>query len=463
MDEESIVIGQSAYEGLTTVHPLGLAAVVVLGLCVLLLPRRWSVFPLLVMACLIPSAQRIVIAGLDFTFLRLMVLFGIARLFIRKEHLSFAWKPLDVVIILWVISAMLINIIQQGTFGAVVNRLGFGFDAFGMYFLFRCLIRNYEDIDRLIAGSIIISVPVAIFFILESRTGHNIFSVFGGVEAITPVREGRLRCQGAFSHAILAGCFWASMTPLFAAYWWKGDRQKLYAAVGISASVIIVLCCSSSTPVMAVIAAVAGGAMFLLRRRMRIVRWGVVLTLVGLHLVMQAPVWHLISRVSAVGGSTGWHRYFLINQAIVNFSDWWFIGCSGNTVISWGIFAGDVTNQYLLEGLRGGFLTLCLFITVIAIAFREIGKLWRFQSRHRYCLALSWAIGVSLFVHCTNFMGVAYFGQIHILWYLVMAMIGSMSIRIAPVSMPVMKHSSQAVQIRRYRNLQTFEGYNGLS
>jgi hypothetical protein len=280
-----------------------------------------------------------------------------------------------------------------------------------------------------------------------------LFSIFGGVDAITPVREGRLRCQGAFSHAILAGCFWASLMPLFAAYWWKGAKQKVWAIVGLITSSIVVICCASSTPVMGVIAVVIGGGMFLLRRHMRLVRWAIVLILVGLHMVMQSPVWHLIARVSAVGGSTGWHRYYLINQAIVNFSDWWLTGCSGYTVLSWGVFAGDVTNQYILEGLRGGFLTLCLFVILIAIAFREVGKLWRLQSWYPYRLALSWAIGVSLFVHCMNFIGVAYFGQIHIVWYLILAMIGSMSIRTAPVSMPIIMPSYKAIKNPRYRNL----------
>jgi hypothetical protein len=142
---------------------------------------------------------------------------------------------------------------------------------------------------------------------------------------------------------------------------------------------------------------------------------------------MKAPVWHLVSRVSAVGGSTGWHRFILIDQTINNFGDWWLTGCSIYTVATWGIWAGDVTNQYILMGVKGGFLTFILFIVLIAIAFREVGILWRLHSRNSYRLAVSWALGVSLFVHCTMFIGVSYFGQILIIWYLLLAMIGSLS------------------------------------
>lgn len=444
MNEEIQIVGQTAYAGHTTVHPLGLLAVAVLGVCVLLVPRRLSVLPLLVMACFVSSAQRIVVASLDFNFLRIMALFGVMRLILRKEYVGFVWRPLDTGIILWTISSMVFYVIQQGTSAAVIYRLGFGFDAFGMYFLFRCLIRDWEDVDTVVFGVLLISIPVAMFFLLENRTGRNIFSIFGGVHALTMIREGRLRCQGAFSHAILAGCFWASLMPLFVAYWWKSAKDRVWAVVGITTSSIIVICCASSTPVMGVLTALIGGLFFFLRRYMRLVRWGALLTLIALHMVMNAPVWHLISRVSTVGGSTGHHRYKLIDGAIKNFNDWWFAGCSGRTVATWGVWAGDVTNQYILEGVNGGVVTICLFVMVIAIAFREVGKLWRLQTRqpYPYRLVLSWAMGVSLFVHCTNFIGVSYFGQIYVVWYLLLAVIGSMSVQAKGISMMNMRYPS---------------------
>jgi hypothetical protein len=41
---------------------------------------------------------------------------------------------------------------------------------------------------------------------------------------------------------------------------------------------------------------------------------GLVGALAVLHFfVMQAPVWHLISRIDLIGGSTGWHRYIIFD------------------------------------------------------------------------------------------------------------------------------------------------------
>lgn len=429
MENLSDIVGESAYAGQTTVHPLGLLAVAVLGLCLLFLPRRWSVLPMLVMACFVSSAQRIVIASLDFDFLRIMVLFGAMRLILRKEYHGFVWKPLDTAMTLWTLSAMFLYVLREGSFSAVVNRLGFAFDVFGMYFLFRCLVRDWNDINTIIFGVILISIPTAVFFLIEHQTGRNLFSVFGGVKEITWIRDGRLRCQGPYSHPILAGCFWAALMPIIAVFWWKSKNARFWAVCGIIASLMIVACCASSTPVMGVLAAMVGGLFFPLRRYMRPIRWGFLLLLVALHMMMKAPVWHLISRVSAVGGSTGYHRFKLINETIKNFGDWWLMGCSGQRIASWGIWAADVTNQYILEGVRGGLLTLILFVAVIAFAFRDVGNLWRQQIKNSYKLAISWALGVSLFVHCVNFIGVSYFGQIHILWYLNLAMIGSAAVQ----------------------------------
>ncbi|MFC1763135.1 hypothetical protein ACFL6U_13770 [Planctomycetota bacterium] len=422
------LVGNPSFAGHTTVHVVGLVAVAILGICVLLFPRRSAVIPFLVMACFVSSAQRIVIAGLDFGFLRIMVLFGVMRIFLYGEHRHLARRPLDKAVILWVISSIILHTLQVGTMSAFIFRLGFGFDAFGLYFVFRHLVRDWHDVDRIIHGCVWISIPIMLFFLLERSTGRNIFAVFGGVPAITVVREGRLRCQGAFAHAILAGCFWASLIPWVASLWWKSSRDKLFAIVGSGSMICIIFCCASSTPVLGLLCAIVGAWGFRWRKRMRSIRIGVVVTLIVLHIIMKAPVWHLVSRVSAVGGSTGWHRYYLINQTITFFSEWWLLGCSADAVASWGIHAADITNQYVLEGVRGGFLTLCLFCYVIVVAFREIGRLAAHLPTPSYRLILSWALGVSLFVHCTIFIGVSYFGQIWVVWYLLLAIIGSLSI-----------------------------------
>ena len=128
----------------------------------------------------------------------------------RREISGYRWINMDTVIVLWVAASMLAYIFFYGTMPAFIVKLGYSFDTFGGYFLFRILINDWDDFYRELRAFIIISIPVAICFAIEHRTGRNLFATLGGVREFTAVRDGRLRCQGAFVHPIAAGCFWAS-------------------------------------------------------------------------------------------------------------------------------------------------------------------------------------------------------------------------------------------------------------
>ncbi len=407
----------------TVLHPVGLAAVLILGAALVLLPRRFAVFPMIIVACSIPSAQRLVVMSLDFSLLRILVLFAWTRLFLRNEFRGFKWNRLDTLFAAWMVSGIVIYTFQQGTGSALINRLGWAFEGLGMYFFFRCVLQSFEDLDRLVLGFIIMSLPVAVAFLIEQRTGRNAFSIFGGVPQITVIREGRLRCQGAFAHAILAGCFWASIMPLMVAHLIHG--RKWLSICGLACSALIVLMCASSTPVMSVLLVFIGVSFYLLRHQLRAVRWAFFGSLVVLHFAMNHPVWHLLARVDIVGGSTGYHRYSIMNATINNFSKWWMLGEANP--LSWGNEdMSDITNQYILEALRGGLITLVAFIAGIAVAFGMLGKALRLLEDKSPRHFLVFCVGVSLFVHVVTYFGVSYFGQIIMLWYLNLAMIGSL-------------------------------------
>lgn len=412
------------YVNQTVLHPIGLTAVLILGALLLVVPRRHAVWPIIFMACFVAPAQRVVVFTLNFNLLRIMVLFGTIRLAVRGEWRGMRWNRIDILLVLWTVSGALIFIISYATAEAVKYRLGTMYDAVGMYFLFRMLIRDWSDVRTTTMGFIVVAAPVAIAFMIEHATGRNMFAQLGGVPEITIVREGRLRCQGAFAHSILAGCFWAGVMPLMAAQWWCDSSARMWSAIGLVASTVIILLCASSTPIAAIGFGLVGGALFPLRRHLRYVRWGSVVLLLSLHLVMNAPVWHLISRIDVAGGSFGWQRYHLIDETIRHFDDWWLLGT--HSTVRWGEDLYDVTNQFILEGVRGGALTLCLFVAMIGFSFQAVGRLCRSVEQDRPKLILAWALGVALFIHCMNFMAVSYFGQIEMVWYLLLATIASL-------------------------------------
>lgn len=410
----------------TTMHPIGIALVVICGFAVLILPRRHVIWPFAITACFISSAQRIVVLGLDFDVLRIMVLFGFVRFFIKKEYRNFYWTPLDKGMVYFLLAKILIHTLQLGVMGIFVQELGKAFSVGGGYFVFRNLIRTWKDIENVVVVFMVISIPVCIFFVVENLTAYNVFSIFGGVPEFTLERDGRLRCQGAFSHPIAAGCFWASLLPLMVALRWASAGKKFFVHMAIGFVAIIILTTASSTPVFGVLSGIVGGVMFFLRKQMKLVRRFTVATLLGLHIVMQAPVWHLISRISAVSGSTGYFRYALIDAFIKNIGEWWLLGTQSTGHWIWGIL--DIPNQYVLEGVQGGLLSLILFVAIIVKAFSSIGRAWRLVQQDKAKLAIIWAGGVALFVHCANFIGLAYFGQIIMIWSLQLALIASMDV-----------------------------------
>lgn len=417
--------GNPEWANQTTVHPLGFVAVVVLGIIMLFVPRKYAVIPMSIMACFVASAQRIVVIGLDFDLLRVLVIFGWIRVFMYRETKGFVWKSLDIVLLLWAFSSTITYTLLYADMTAFINRLGFMFDAVGMYFLFRILVRDWNDLFTIIRAVTIISVPVALAFLIEKSTGRNMFSIFGGVPEITLIREGKLRCQGAFSHPILAGCFWASLLPMIAASYFSSAKWRVSTIVGLISCGVIIYACASSTPMMAVAVSCLGAAMWFLRHWMRFIAIGTLVFLAALHVLMKAPVWHLISRIDLVGGSTGWHRYYLIDQAVNRVGEWWLLGTTSTAHWGWGM--SDITNQFVLEGVRGGIATLALFVLSLVIAFLNVGRIWRSVPHDRAKIVLGWSLGVALFVHTMIFLAVSYFGQIYMIWYLLLAIIGSLT------------------------------------
>jgi len=277
------------YQNETFLHPLAAVAIVLMGVTMLLVPRRYAVIPMIVIACFISSAQRVTILSLDFNLLRDMVAFGWLRVLGRSEGRGLRWKTLDTLIVAWALSKTVAYTLLHGDFAALVYQLGSSFDAAGMYFLFRCLVRNWQDFRTATLGFMVVSLPVAAAFLVEWHTAHNLFAILGGVWPITIEREGRLRCQGAFAHPILAGCFWASLLPLFAGQFWRGGKDRMWAIASFCAAMIVVVACASSTPIAAVGLGFIGAGFVVFRRRMRWIRWGLLGTVVGLHLVMKAP------------------------------------------------------------------------------------------------------------------------------------------------------------------------------
>jgi hypothetical protein len=419
----------------TEIEPIALALTLAMGIAMLLVRRDRAAVPLLIVACLVTHAQRIVILGFDFSMLRIIILFGWARLFYRGEINDYRYHPLDGALLVWQFFATIAYIFgPRGSMDAFILRLGGIMDAAGTYFLFRILLRDVKDIQRTVMVFSWLAIVMVGPMIIEHLTGHNLFSALGGVNKITTIRAGRLRCQASFSHPIMAGNFGASTAALLGALWLAYPAQRVRYSLALLAATGVTILSSSSGPLFAFITAIIGWALWPCRRYMRMIRWGTLALLLIIHFARDQPVWHLIGRMSALTGGTGWHRVTLINAFIEHFNEWWFLGAY--TTEHWKAAQGnDITNQYILEGVRGGLVTLIAFIAVLVIGFRAVGESLRLARRSttmspfevRRASLVAWGLGVCLASHCMAFIGVSYFGQLLSILYLHLAMIPSLA------------------------------------
>ena len=402
--------------GVTSLHPLGVVATFLLALFALFSDRRKAIVPLLIAACAIPMAQRLVIFGADFTMLRILIVAYVARVMTRGEFRSIGWNRLDTAMLLWSICGTAVMFLAHGSLEVLVYRLGWSFDMLGIYFVVRFLIRSWSDLKFAASALALLSLPVAILFAVEWSTAYNVFSVFGGVPAETWMRDGRLRCQGAFAHPILAGTFWAAALPLI---WTLRKDKNFLMRLGTIDCLFIVATCSSSTAILSTLVAVTGVALFPWRRHRTRMWIGLFVLLISLHVVMKAPVWHLMSRVDFTGGSTGYHRFRIFDTFVKNFSKWYLVG--EPDPLSWGVWEmRDVTNTYIAQALSGGLLTLIVFLLVLIFAFGNVGRALNTRSIARSLKRqwVCWCIGVAILVHAVTFLGVGYFGQMIVILYL---------------------------------------------
>lgn len=402
-----------AQYGVTNFHPLAIVFMVCMTVLALAPKRSGVTLSILAVCVFMPSEQRIVIAGVDLSMLRCLMLLAWIRVVARAEYRGLTFGRLDRLLLLWVVCASLFHVLRVGPSG-IVYRLGVSFDALSAYFLIRVLVRRRGDLLVLWKQVAWITIVLSPFLLFEALALYNFFGIFdyAGVD-IVDVRSGRPRAQGPFSHPILAGTFGSVVLPVFVGVL-LGSKEKpvlfRFACVG---AIIVVLAAGSSGPVMGCVVGGLGWAIWRFRKYTRHMMWAAFGAAVVIHFVREKPVWHLIGRLSSVTGGTGYHRYRLIDAFISRFDEWVLVGTDNTAYWGWGL--QDITNFYISQGVRGGLVTFVLFIVLLRASFLQLRlartRFERRQGPRSFWALFGWGSSVSLAVHCVSFLSVAYFGQ----------------------------------------------------
>jgi hypothetical protein len=410
MEPENIRFGGGA--SATFLHPLVVVWMLVAIVLILAVPRKKAIVPFLLAIFTIPMGQVVVVGGLHFTVLRILILVGLLRAVVFKVRASGRWfatgfNPTDLFVVLWTVSAFIVISIQWMNAQMLIASLGNFLEALGGYLVVRFFITDGEAVRRTVTVLGVICAIQGVCMINEQITGFNVFNWLGGVG--TPVeftiRDGQLRSSGVLG-PLGVGAIAGIVIPLF--FWlWTEGKSRMAAFAGLAGAMAMLITTRASTPWMTFGGSLLGLCFWPLRKRMRIIRWGFVLILVALHLVMKAPVWHLISRVDLTGSSSSYHRYTLINQTIRHFSDWWLLGYRYYDTWDWDMW--DTSNQFVATALSGGLVTLIFFIMVLSRSFGAIGTARKRVNGDRKQEWLLWCMGSALFGLVVSCFGIAFY------------------------------------------------------
>ena len=340
-------------------HPLGLLAIIILGLGVLLASRKHAVLPMIITACFIAPAQRIVVGSLDFDLMRIMVIFGMEPDAFRKVNSeafngrrligsSSAWKTMRYHCIHPSLGKPL------RPYQPAWQRLRRPWDVLslpGPHPRPRRLLESHlsfrGDQHSRSHSSSSSSTPVA-GMVLPSwvvfRHHHGPGRQDAVPGSVCPPRS-------------LAGCLLGLPCAVFHGSWRGGVLAISVCSPSRYSRQPIILMTASSTPIAALGFGIVGMCFLPLPNAHE----GI--PMVNLHRPDRTPGDHEGTGLAPdfparhYRGSTGWHWFYLIDQAIRRVGEWWLIGTRSTG--HWGMGLQDVTNQYILEGVWGGMRLHC--------------------------------------------------------------------------------------------------------
>lgn len=414
-------------------NPVGATILVGLGAVILLAPRRWAMLGLMAGVLYLTEQQAVEVFDINLTALRFLEVASLARVLMRSEFPGEGLNRLDRAVLLAYGYATVVFVARSDTGHA--QMLGWIIDWTFCYFIFRAWLKQVEDLVWFLRAFVVLMVPYVGLLVVEMYARDNPFSLLGAATWSNDLRAGRIRCTGSFKHPSLLGTLGAAMLPLYIALALI-HKNRAAAVAGIVLCLGIVLLSNSGGPVAAALIGMVGWAFWVARTKMFLVRRLLCGMLIMLALAMEAPIWYLPARISALTGGGGWHRSYLMDVAFSELDKWWLAGMDAAETAKWFPYlveatgAADITNAYLDFGLKAGLLAVALFVLLLVRAFQTVGRALgaaRSGAMRRGSEYLLWGAGCALAVHIGNWFAITYFDQIYVVWCMQLAAVASLS------------------------------------
>ena len=205
-----------------------IAFLILSGMALIILPRRWAFIPIFVGASYAPRIG-VQVGPFTFTILRILICIGLARVLSRRESVGGGFSSLDGWMVGWGLWLVASTVFHDHVSSRLVFRLGLALDGMGLYFLLRTFCQSREEIARMCAMLAVILTPLAVVMLIEKATAYSAFSTFGAFVELQ-IRDGKVRAQGPFGTPILAGNVGGVCLPLMLGMWWTNRRAALLGA-----------------------------------------------------------------------------------------------------------------------------------------------------------------------------------------------------------------------------------------
>jgi len=415
-----------------------LTIALVLSVLVIMLRPKYALVAYVVGLLWYPAYLAVSIGTIDILVGRFVVTVLLMRCFFNDSiRRKFTWNRLDTLVTLSMVvyvGAYLItqvNPIPQ----TLEGRAGFVMDTWCAYLAARFIVTDRFKLISIIKCIAIAMVPLAILGVIESVTGWQPYAPlwrfspwYSGFGFVSEGRWGFARAVGPFSHAILFGGVFAMFLPLI--YYFHREKGDWGTMTYIISGIVLLgaLSCMSSGPWVMVIVVIFCLVMEKHKQLVKPLFLLLLFSCISIGIASNRPFYHVIASWANPLGGAGWHRAKLIDLAIENFDEWWMVGYGAKDP-GWGPQLGmgmtDVTNEYILKGVRYGIFGVIALCAVLAKSFRGLISTYR-RLTDPAMKSLCWAFGSLLFSVAVAWMSVSFFGQLSTLVYCSIGMIGSL-------------------------------------
>jgi len=382
-----------------------------------------------------PNDARVSVGTIDFSVGRIVITVLLLRcLCDERIWRKFAWSQLDT----WIAVSMTVYVgifcLTRPFEMAIENRAGFLMDTFLPYLVVRFIIKDKTTCVSFLKGAGIVIALLAVFGVVQSITYWNPYlllirfrpwnPIFDTIEM--PSRWGLARASGPFSHPILFGACFVMFLPLI---WVLRHENKNWSKLAYCLSGMVILGAFSSMSSGSWVMLIAIIFCLIMERFKRWIKplfIGGVASCMAIGIISNRSIYHVLYDYANPAGGIWYQRADLIDSAIENIDEWWLVGYGGKEP-GWGERFGtftDTNNEFILMGILYGLLGIFVLCAVLISAFRGLMRASR-QTLDPAGKSLYWSLGCVLVGVIVIWQGVSFFGQMPVLFYSILGIIGS--------------------------------------